>query len=626
MPRLGTLRDARTLLKERFGFADFRAGQREAVKAALAGRDAVVVLPTGQGKSICYQLPALVASHGKRKTTIVVSPLIALMQDQVARLEQRGIVAAALHSHQDAQTSATVREHLASGALDLLYVSPERAAMTAFRDTLQSVRVGLLAIDEAHCVSHWGHDFRPDYLRLGELRDVVDAPVMALTATATPRVIEEMMVRLDLREPVLVRGEFARPNLRFEVERTPDSSSKLARLQDELEARGFRERRGEGRALVYCSTRKAVEDVARALRTAGYPVGYYHAGRSASARERAQRSFEAARTRVLVATNAFGMGIDLPDVRFIVHVQVPGSLEAYYQEAGRAGRDGEPSTCLLLFHPNDVEIQRRLAERSDGGPTSGAERRSDALIALERYVVEQRCRQVVLCEHFTGVSEHARCRRCDVCDPAPESSRHASPPAPERVCVDVEALRDVIVRAAARLRRPVRQRDFIRALVGGQAKTLSRGALLTLPEYGHLDGIDEAIIEDEIGWLVEDGRLNRSGVELSSAERRTSTRPRRANQAAARRPKPSEVPRPTPSSARCTHPISIRPELDRFRKRMASQWSCKASDVLPHRSILALDRHRPRDWDGLRRIPGLKPEALERYGDELLALIERYDR
>ena len=403
------------VLDEVFGYAGFRPGQAEAVSALVAGRDAVVLLPTGAGKSLCYQVPALVASRQGGGTTVVISPLIALMQDQVGQLAARGVSAAAIHSQQDDDDRRQVVSSLLAGQLDLLYVSPERAALAGFRRLLDRVPIPLLAIDEAHCVSQWGHDFRPEYLRLGELRDIIHAPVAALTATATPPVVTEIVRHLGLINPRLVQGDFRRPNLTFAVAHLRSDAERIAAVSGACEEAGLRVRSGPGRGIIYCSTRKKTETVARALRSEGFPVAYYHAGRSGTDRQRVQDAFERGRVRVLVATNAFGMGVDYPDVRVICHFQTPGSLAAYYQEAGRAGRDGQPSLCLMLFGLSDLMTQRRLQDSATAGP----ERRrhiDQQLAAIESYARTERCRQHVLCGYFTGAREaDPPCGLCDVC-------------------------------------------------------------------------------------------------------------------------------------------------------------------------------------------------------------------
>jgi ATP-dependent DNA helicase RecQ len=270
------------------------------------------------------------------------------------------------------------------------------------------VPIAIVAIDEAHCVSQWGHDFRPEYLRLHELRAVVDAPIIALTATATPRVLDEIVAALELRDPLVVRGDFSRPNLSFAVEHHRTDADRIDAVIRACDEAGLRARTGPGRAIVYCSTRKKTEALAKALKKAGFAAGHYHAGRTPLARERAQGAFALGRARVLCATNAFGMGVDYPDVRLIVHFQAPGSLEAYYQEAGRAGRDGRAARCLMLFGAADLTLQRRL----QSGDRPGGE---EALVAVADYAFATRCRQEILCGHFTGTDTPMACGTCDRC-------------------------------------------------------------------------------------------------------------------------------------------------------------------------------------------------------------------
>lgn len=622
MPRLGTIADARATLREVFGHTDFRSGQRDGIKAAMAGRDAVVLLPTGRGKSMCYQLPALVGAANGRGTTLVVSPLIALMADQVAQLAGHGVDAAALHSQQPDDEQRQIIARLLDGQLQLLYVSPERAASPGFRRLIQRATLSLLAIDEAHCVSQWGHDFRPDYMRLGELRELTEAPTIALTATATPRVVEEIDQRLGLRNAVIVRGDFRRPNLRFVVRHPAGAAQRMALIKAELDAAGLRNNNGSGRALIYCSTRKNVETIAKTLRSEGYPVGYYHAGRTALARERAQRSLLAKRTSILVATNAFGMGIDMPDVRVIVHAQAPGSVEAYYQEAGRAGRDGDPARCVMLFSPGDMTTQRRLASRSDGS-VAHQRRREDAIGAVDRYAHESRCRQVVICEHFVPDHQHPICGDCDCCSPADPLDGVV----PDRVVPELEPLspqaQDLIVSAVDRLSRPVGKRNLARALRGSKAKTLSRGGLLMLPEYGVLNHYDEASIVAAVDALLQDKRLMRTGRKYPTVW--IPGKPVRTNRSSDG--DGDDDVRPARKSRRPVNGVgSIAPELDRYRKRMAGRLKWKAYMVFQRKTILAIDRDRPGSLADLAKIPGLGPAKIERFGDDILELVRRYSR
>jgi len=486
------------VLQTVFGYPNFRPGQSAAVDAALEKRDAIVLLPTGSGKSLCFQIPAIVDAEQGRGTTIVISPLIALMQDQVSALTGRGVAAGALNSHQSDLEQQSVVQEFIQGTLALLYISPERAAQPGFRRLLKRTLIARYAIDEAHCVSQWGHDFRPDYLLLRELREVVDAPVMALTATATPVVLQEIATQLALTDPLQVRTGFDRPNLSFEVLGLRKEEERLATALAQIDAAGIRGRakRGviPGRAIIYCSTRKVTERVAKFLRGSGVKAGYYHAGRTQLARERAQSAFENARTRVLVATNAFGMGIDIPDIRLIIHFQTPGSLEAYYQEAGRAGRDGEPAHCVLFFGTADLVTQRRLGQSSPASTTMD-QRRDDALHMVEQYATQYSCRHQALVSHFTQREDEPDCGRCDVCkgtavaldyDGANEPARTPVPELPE------QALQTILA-AVDRLTRPVGRKNLAQALRGGwllaSTSCLATAALCALvantPPYGY---------------------------------------------------------------------------------------------------------------------------------------------
>jgi ATP-dependent DNA helicase RecQ len=622
---------ARDVLREVFGHAGFRAGQETAVSAVLSGCDAIVLLPTGAGKSLCYQVPAVVLAR-QRRTTLVVSPLIALMNDQVAALAGRGIAAAALHSHQDEDARRAAIGALMRGELALLYVSPERAVLDGFRRLLARAPIGLLAIDEAHCVSQWGHDFRPEYLRLAELREVIAAPVIALTATATPRVLAELAASLGLRDPALVRGDFARPNLAFEVQHLGRDEARIDATIEALERAGLRQRHGSGRGIVYCATRKKSEAVAAALRSAGFAVGHYHAGRTALARERAQAAFGVGRTRVLCATSAFGMGIDFPDVRAIVHFQAPGSLEAYYQEAGRAGRDGLPGHCLLLYGPGDIVTQRRLHEL-EGGSALVEGRREAALEAVTAYAFAGRCRQQILCAHFTGSDEHAPCSRCDVCvDPERARARCAPRPDPE-ISALPPAARQIIVDAVGALGRGIGKVNLARALRGSRAKAMTAHGLLHLPQHGLLQDANEASILAAIDELVQERRLVRRGRKYPTLALPGAGAARAARTSSAERSADSDADGPAAGRRRAfgrgrrlPRTTDVQLELDRYRKRMARKLRWKTYMVLQRATILAIDQQRPASHADLARIPGLGPAKIARFGDDILAVVRRYPR
>jgi len=454
--------DPETVLRRSFGFAAFREGQRAVIASVLAGRDTQAILPTGAGKSLCYQLPAVAGDA----LVIVISPLISLMRDQVAGLRAQGIPAGCIHSGQDDADKRAVFRALGAGGAFVLYLSPERAQKPGFARWLAGQRPLLFAIDEAHCVSQWGHDFRPDYLRLSLLREIrPEVPILALTATATPLVVQDIARALHLREPSRHIHGFYRPNLYYQVAACAGEAEKAAWLEQALG------QTPSGRVIVYCGTRRASEAVAQQLAGRFSGVGHYHAGLPAAERTAIQEDFAAGRLRILMATNAFGMGIDHPDVRLVVHHQLPGTLEAYYQEVGRAGRDGLPATCLLLYAKRDKGLQTFFIRQSDApkevirlrwsaldamiaytesatclllyakrdkglqtffirqsdAPKEVIRLRWSALDAMIAYTESATCRHAGILDYFRDAQRLERCGHCDVCDPASARAVQAPP-------------------------------------------------------------------------------------------------------------------------------------------------------------------------------------------------------
>jgi len=349
------------VLKEIFGFDTFRPGQEEVIRAVLAGRDTLAVMPTGGGKSLCYQVPALMSE----KLTVIVSPLISLMKDQVDSLVQSSVTqAATLHSGLSPEERWEVERKLRTGEVRMLYVAPERLRSLEFVLALRRAGVGLFVVDEAHCISEWGHDFRPDYLFLPRVvKDLGSPPVLALTATATPRVRQDILKSLRMREPEVVVTSFNRPNLTYRV--LPVGKEKLPAILDVI-------RKSAPPGIVYGFSRKECEELAAGLKRAGVNAAYYHAGLGSAERSSVQERFMTDEVDVVVATVAFGMGVDKPNVRFVVHASVPGSLPAYIQEAGRAGRDGEPSQCVVLYRSQDLGRRKRLVTVNTVGPDEAA--------------------------------------------------------------------------------------------------------------------------------------------------------------------------------------------------------------------------------------------------------------
>ncbi len=335
------------VLKKYWGYDSFRPMQREIVDFALAGKDTLALLPTGGGKSVCFQVPALMTTG----TALVVTPLIALMKDQVQNLRDRGIRALAIHAGMTRREVDTALNNAAYGDFKFLYLSPERLSTQLFQSYLPILRISYIVVDEAHCISQWGYDFRPDYLAIGELRALVNAPVLALTATATPQVADDIMEKLCFKEKNLLKGSFKRENLSYIVRRCEDKAGQLAGI-----CKGV-----DGSGIVYVRSRKGCEETAAFLRSEGISASFYHAGLGTPTRSERQEKWKKGEIRVMVSTNAFGMGIDKSDVRFVVHNDLPDSPEAYFQEAGRAGRDGKPSYAVLLWNTSDLRRLKQIA-------------------------------------------------------------------------------------------------------------------------------------------------------------------------------------------------------------------------------------------------------------------------
>src|ERR687883_538414 len=347
-----------SVLKEIFGFESFRPGQEEVIRAVLDGRDTLAVMPTGGGKSLCYQVPALM----KEGLTVIVSPLISLMKDQVDSLLQSEVEGAAtLHSGLSPEERWEVERRVRTGEIRMLYIAPERLRSLEFVLALRRAGVGLFVVDEAHCISEWGHDFRPDYLFLPRVvRDLGSPPVLALTATATPRVRQDILQSLRMREPKVVVSTFNRPNLTYRVLSAREKKDKLPLILSVL-------RNSPPPGIIYGTTRKECEELATSLQRAGVDAAHYHAGMDAAERSSVQERFMTDELDVVVATVAFGMGVDKPNVRFVVHASVPGSLPAYLQESGRAGRDGEKAECAILYRSADLGRRKRLVTLGTAG-------------------------------------------------------------------------------------------------------------------------------------------------------------------------------------------------------------------------------------------------------------------
>jgi ATP-dependent DNA helicase RecQ len=390
----------RAELKQWFGFDEFRPGQLQVVQALCSGQSALAIMPTGGGKSLCYMLPAVLSSG----TAVVITPLISLMQDQVRTARSRRIAAEAIHSGQDGKRTSHVVSELLAGELDLLYVSPERMCSASFQNTLRRAKVSMFIVDEAHCLAEWGPEFRPEYHQIGDVIRQWAVPVGAFTATATKSTEEEIVNVLGLKSPVISRQSFNRPNLYYGI-----TSKWVGREMDQIsEFVGAQ----SGCGIVYRCTRDQVADTVRCLIRDGHDALPYHAGMDAPVRAQYQADFLADRTRIIVATIAFGMGIDKSSVRWVLHADLPKNIEGYYQETGRAGRDGKPASCTLLYSVGDIPLTRSFIDRTrDQGHRA---RLYGQFLQVVKFAQSKECRRAQLLRYF-GESHPGNCGNCDVC-------------------------------------------------------------------------------------------------------------------------------------------------------------------------------------------------------------------
>jgi ATP-dependent DNA helicase RecQ len=593
------LTQALEVLKKVFGFEAFRGAQAEIVARVAAGGDALVLMPTGGGKSLCYQLPALL----REGTAIVVSPLIALMQDQVAALRQLGVRAAFLNSTLEAREAHALERDLEAGRLDLLYVAPERLMMARMLELLARSRLALFAIDEAHCVSQWGHDFRPEYLQLSVLHERFPAvPRIALTATADPQTRGEIIRRLALENARVFTSSFDRPNIRYTIVEKLDARSQLLRF--------IREEHAQEAGIVYCLSRKKVDETAAWLAAQGIAAAPYHAGMDASSRSANQERFQREDGVVMVATIAFGMGIDKPDVRFVAHLDLPKSIEGYYQETGRAGRDGAPADAWMAYGLGDVVQLRRMMEQSEGSEefrrVSFA--KLDALLGL---CETAGCRRARLLDYF---GEAARpCGNCDTCLEPPETWDATEAARKALSCIYRTGQRFGAMHLI----------DVVRGKATDRVAAWNHGELSV---FGIGAELDEATWRSVFRQLVALGyarpdhdsfgalRLTEASRPVLRGEQQVEMR-----RAAARKVKPPRK-RLVPGPADID--MEIFDKLKTWRTAQARSQSVPPYVVFHDATLAAIAAARPRDLDALSSIAGIGARKLERYGRALLELLQ----
>lgn len=477
-------------LKKTFGYETFRPLQREIMEASLDGRDVVAVLPTGAGKSMCYQLPALV----RPGLTLVVSPLIALMKDQVDQLEANGVSATFLNSTLDSAEARRRTDGLEAGEYKLLYVAPERLLLPDFLSRVSRWNIAALAVDEAHCISEWGHDFRPEYRRLKEARQAMpDVPVLALTATATEQVREDIAMQLGLEDPAMFLASFNRPNLKYQVVPKAGAAAQIC---------NYASGRPNDSGIIYCQSRKSVEELAATLRNQGFSAAPYHAGLDATERARNQDAFLRDEVRIVCATVAFGMGINKPDVRYVIHADLPKNIEGYYQETGRAGRDGLPAECVLLFSRGDVmKHVKFLDEIPDEQARDLAHRQ---LERMTKFAEIDSCRRIDLLSYFGEHWEQANCGGCDHC---------LSPREKFDATVDVQKLLSCVLR--------IRQAGSFNVGLNHVAEVITGGKTEKILRWKHDRLTTHGIGKDQSRpyWVDLGRQLLRQGLLLASEDK-----------------------------------------------------------------------------------------------------------
>lgn len=595
------------ILSRWWGFDTLRPLQSEAIAAALAGRDSVVVMPTGGGKSLCYQLPPLVGDT----TDVVISPLVALMKDQVDSLEAIGYPAAALYAGMEQEERQRIRDRLVAGELRLLFAAPERLVNTGLLDMLAQVGVKRFAIDEAHCISHWGHDFRPEYRQLAMLRErFPTASFHAFTATATPRVRKDIAAQLHLRDPEVLVGTFDRPNLVYRVVPRTD------RIGQTLEILG--RHRGEA-SIVYCLSRRETEDLASRLAAEGILARPYHAGLNTGQRHATQEAFARETIDVVVATVAFGMGIDRSNVRLVLHTSLPKSLEAYQQETGRAGRDGLAAECVLLYSSADVfsweSLVRKSVDESDLEPDEAARLLASTvehLHAMRRYAQAARCRHATLSEYFGQPYPHATCDACDVCLGETES------------LPDSTITAQKIISCVARVEERFGVRHVCEVLRGAKTEGITRHGHDRLSTYGLLPLLDQRAAENLVHQLLDQELLSRSGGdrpvvtlnarswEVLRGERQVvllQPRAGRAKTAKADADDWSGVDR------------DLFERLRTWRRRVADSRGKPAWTIFDDKSLRAIAREKPASPAALLRCKGIGEKRLADFGAAILDLI-----
>lgn len=596
------------ILKSYFGYDSFRPMQEEIIKNVIQKKDSLVLMPTGGGKSICFQLPALMLEG----TAVVISPLISLMKDQVEALRANGIMAATLNSGNDEATDRVIREQCKQGKIKLLYISPERF-MTEIVWIGQMMKVSLFAIDEAHCISQWGHDFRPEYVHLGVLHErFADVPIIALTATADKTTKADIIDKLNLRDPQIFVSSFDRPNLSLDVRRGYSSKEKFNTIMDIIERHPYES------GIIYCLSRKETERLAEKLRHEGVAVGAYHAGLSMEERNSIQEDFIKDKIDVVVATVAFGMGIDKSNVRFVIHNNLPKSIESFYQEIGRGGRDGLPTETVLFYNIRDLVTLRSFADES-----GQSELNNEKLNRMQEYAEAQVCRRRILLNYFGEVSDHD-CGNCDVCNNPPQhfdgtiivkKALSAIMRTKQHVgfTTTIDILRGIMSADVA-----ANRYDLLKTFgVGHDVPARDwRDYLLQMLQMGF---IEIAYTEDKHLKVTELGREALFGdkkVELAMI-RREDRRKKKIKQ------EQQELPMQYSNAGKTEDPELFR-VLRKLRQNIAEENNWPAYVVMSDKTLHALATEKPTTLNAFSNIYGIGEYKLKTYGKRFVDVIKDY--